>query len=107
MSESVWRRAWGFGRLAAHGKGAARGRPLSHTGWKSALLRVLVAVLIGTLVAAGLAVLAALLLLLATLFFVAIRLRLVFVLLVGFVSHFPSPFTAHDIIRAAPKKPAR
>jgi hypothetical protein len=55
----------------------------------SALLRVLAA-LIGTLVAAGLTVLAALLLLLA----IAIRLRFLFILLVGVVSHFPSPCAA-------------
>lgn len=60
---------------------------------RSALLRALPA-LIGALVAAGLALLAALLLLLA----ITIRLRLFFILLVGVVSHFPSPFAAHDIV---------
>jgi uncharacterized protein (DUF58 family) len=59
----------------------------------SALLRVLAA-LIGALVAAGLALLAALLLLLA----VTIRLRFLFVLLVGVISHFPSPCAAHHIM---------
>ena len=56
----------------------------------SALLRVLVAILVRTL-AALLAVVAALLLL-TTLFFVAISLRVLLVLLVGGVSHFPYSF---------------
>jgi hypothetical protein len=60
----------------------------------SALLRALPA-LIGALVAAGLALLAALLLLLA----IAVRLRSFFILLVGVVSHFPSPFAAHELRR--------
>jgi len=45
-----------------------------------------------------LAILAALLLLLATLFFVAIGLRVLLVLLVGVVSHFPSPLSRHAIM---------
>ena len=54
----------------------------------SALLRIPVPILIGTL-AALLAILTTLLLLLATLFLVAVRLRVLLVLLVGVVSHFP------------------
>ena len=45
-----------------------------------------------------LAILATLLLLLATLFFVAIGLRVLLVLLVGVVSHFPSPLSRHAIM---------
>jgi hypothetical protein len=67
----------------------------------SALLRVLAA-LIGTLFAAGLAVLAALLLLLLA---VTIRLRLLLILLVGGVSHFPSPFARAKHNHAASEKP--
>ena len=66
------------------------GRPIFMRA-RSALLFV-VTIGVGTLVASGLAVLAILLLLLAALFFVAIRLRFLFVRLVGGISHFPSPF---------------
>jgi len=66
----------------------------------SPLLRVLAA-LIGTLFAAGLAVLAALLLLLA----VFVRLRFFLILLVGGVSHFPSPFAAVSLALRRPINP--
>ena len=66
----------------------------------SALLRI-AAALIGALFASGLAVLAVLLLLLA----VAIRLRVFLILLVGGVSHFPSPCAAYDIIMRHPDNP--
>jgi fatty acid desaturase len=74
-------------------RAAPQGRPFSCSLRKSALLRVLVAILIGTLTVL-LAILATLLLLLAALFFVAVSLRVFLVLLVGGVSHFPSPFAA-------------
>jgi hypothetical protein len=70
----------------------------------STLLRVLAA-LIGTLFAAGLAVLAILLLLLAALFFVAVRLRFLVILLVGGVSHFPSPFCRENLTMRHPSNP--
>jgi hypothetical protein len=72
----------------------------------SALLWV-VAALIGALVAAGLAILATLLLLLAALLFALIRLRFLLVLLVGVVSHFPSPFAVHEIMQRQPRNPPR
>ncbi|KTE07591.1 hypothetical protein [Sphingopyxis sp. H115] len=71
----------------------------------SALLRVLGLILIGPLTAL-LAILPALLLLLAALFFVAISLRGLLVLLVGVVSHFPSPFAAPCHHAATPDQPA-
>ena len=72
-----------------------------------ALLRVLAVILIGPLTAL-LAILAALLLLLATLFFVAISLRVLLVLLVGVrvVSHFPSPLLRHAIMMRQWTNPA-
>jgi hypothetical protein len=73
---------------------------------RSALLFV-VAVGVGTLVAAGLAVLAILLLLLAALFFVAVRLRFLFVRLVGGISHFPSPFVGCVMLRHPINPPRR
>src|SRR3546814_3441764 len=69
---------------------ARMGADITVTG-RSALVRVLVAVLVGPLTAL-LAILAALLLLLAALLFVAVSLRVLLVLLVGVVSHFPFSF---------------
>ena len=75
--------------VAQKKRGRPAGRPLSHAGW-SALLRAILVAIFAALFA-GLAVLAALLLLLlAALFFLALRRRFLLVL-VGVVSHFPSP----------------
>jgi hypothetical protein len=81
-------------------RAAREGGPFSCRLTWSALLRVLAA-LIGALFAAGLAVLAVLLLLLA----VAIRLRFFLILLVGGVSHFPSPFAALNLALRRPINP--
>ena len=81
-------------------RAAPRGGPFSCRLTASALLRALTT-LIGAPFAAGLAVLAALLLLLA----ITISLRPFLVVLVGVVSHFPSPFAAYDIVLRHPINP--
>jgi len=91
------------GHRQANEKGRPAGRPFLMQS-VSALLRI-AAALIGTLFAAGLAVLAILLLLLAALLFIAVRLRFLLILLVGGVSHFTISFCRQKHIDAAFDKP--